>query len=105
MPTLTAVLSDLLRSAEASPGEKRTAHLGSGLVVDLKVDGGQTYLQIHRSSIYPSRAEWATVLKHWPYPIHAEPQPLKHYGRHYLKASWPSQPPLGLDVCAQTPEE
>lgn len=106
MDKLTTILSKLLQDAEANPGKKCSHHLGNGLSIDVKIDGGYTYLQIHRSSVYPSRAEWNTILKRWPYPVQAEPKQIAR-GRYYLQSRWPSQLGMrlpGANVCAQTQE-
>jgi hypothetical protein len=85
------LLNDLLLKAEANPGTKQTARLPNGLKVDIKVDTDQTFLQISRSSVYPSETEWMTIEQYWPHPLKQDPRKIHYHGRRYLQAIFPHQ--------------
>lgn len=96
---LSSILSDLLRRALEHPGLPARQMLARGCRVDVLVlvdEAGEsaTFLQLYRTDVYPSRSEWQTVLKHWPYARDlATPYTIfkgKDGGGRYLKGSWPT---------------
>lgn len=88
-PYLRAILSHLLDHAEDNPGQTVSTRLTNNLKIELLVQPGWVYLQISRSSAWPSSADWRMVLRHWPYRVEAAPQPLESQGRRILTAKIP----------------
>ena len=86
---LRSVLSQLLDHAEENPGETVSTRLTNNLKIDLRVQAGFVYLQVSRSSTWPSEADWRMVLRHWPYGVNAAPRSFEKYGRRYLAARLP----------------
>ena len=86
---LRSTLSQLVDHAEENPGETVSARLTNNLKIDLRVQQGFIYLQISRSSTWPSLADWRMVLRHWPYWVNVAPRPFEKYGRRYLVARLP----------------
>jgi hypothetical protein len=86
---LRAILSHLLDHAEENPGQTVSTRLTNNLKIDLKVRAGWVYLQISRSSAWPTEADWRMVLRHWPYRVEAAPEPLESQGRRFLTARLP----------------
>lgn len=87
---LRGTLTGLLQQAIDSPGRPARQVLFRGLRVDVKIERGQTHLQISRNGQYPSETEWQTVLNYWPYPVMAQVSRLEFSGRCFLRASWPT---------------
>jgi len=108
---LNRILRSLLDSAEAQPLANFKAVLGHGLTVKLYLTRSHTlHLLLVRQGIYPSAAEWKTVLDHWPHPLPPnlpKPTPFKHKTAYCLTANWvqPEQLPLieGETDAHQTP--
>lgn len=86
---LRSTLSQLLDHAEDNPGDTVCARLTNNLKIDLRVRAGYVYLQVSRSSAWPSEADWRMVLRHWPYRVSAVPRSFEKYGRRYLAARLP----------------
>lgn len=87
---LAHTLDQLVKQAEAHPGEAKRQPLARGLRVDVMVQEGQTFLQISRANVWPSPKEWGIVARDFPSPV---PNILARRiqgtdGRYYLKASW-----------------
>ena len=55
---LKSILSEMLDTAEKTPGEPVRRRLSRGLQVDVKIENGKTYLQISRSNQWPDDKEW-----------------------------------------------
>jgi len=88
-PYLRAILSLLLDHAEDNPGQTVSTRLTNNLKIELLVRADWVYLQISRSSAWPSAADWRMVLRHWPYRVEAAPLPLESQGRRCLTAKLP----------------
>ena len=86
---LRSILAQLLDHAEEHPGETVSARLTNNLKIDLRVQQGFIYLQISRSSTWPSEADWRMVLRHWPYRVSVAPRLFEKYGRRYMAARLP----------------
>jgi len=95
---LCSILANLLQRAEANPGQPVQTRLTNNLQIDLKVAGTVVMLLISRSDVFPSECEWRTVLRHWPYPVQAVPTQVDRPIRKYLKAYWPLQKHLDLNL-------
>lgn len=88
---LAKTLDQLVKRAEAHPGEPQRQPLSKGLRVDVMIKDGQTYLQISRDNIWPSPKEWSTVARDFPRQVpNVVPQRRRRIAdpRYYLKASW-----------------
>lgn len=81
-------LSQVLDQAKDYPGKIQTFRTTNNLKIDIMIKGTVTYLEISRSSSYPTLQDWASVLRHWPYPVRIPPVKIKRYERYYLMASW-----------------
>ena len=81
-------LVQILKQAEACPGKYETFRTTNNLKVDIMVHGNQTYLQISRSSSYPTLGQWASISRHWPYRLRVIPKKVERFGRYYLVACW-----------------
>ena len=86
---LRSTLAQLVDHAEEYPGETVSARLTNNLKIDLRVQGGFNYLQISRSSTWPTESDWRMVLRHWPYRVNVAPRLFEKYGRRYLAARLP----------------
>ena len=86
---LRSTLAQLVDHAEEHPGETVSARLTNNLKIDLCVQQEFIYLQISRSSTWPSEADWRMVLRHWPYRVNVAPLLFEKYGRRYLAARLP----------------
>lgn len=96
---LAAALNDLNDAAEAKHGYPQRALLARGLRVDVLVSNGNTYLQISRTTEWPSDQEWRTVVRDFPYsPLAINHFRIGHSGRKFLTANWPTPQRLILDV-------
>jgi len=95
---LCSILADLLRRAEANPGQSVMTRLTNNLRIDIKVAGNVCMLLISRSDVFPSECEWHTVLRHWPYPVQAIPTQVSIPTRKYLKAYFSLQQRLELNL-------
>jgi len=84
-------LIQILGQAEACPGRYYTFSTTNNLKVDIMVQGAQTYLQISRSSCYPTLGDWASISCHWPYRLRVIPKKVERFGRYYLVACWTSE--------------
>lgn len=100
---LKAICSQLVAGADKNRGEPQRKPLRDGLRIDIKIDRpgqsgdeGYTWLQLSRSTAPgPSDRELATVIDALPYvPGPFTTKRFPHKGRHYLTASWPTQPSL-----------
>jgi hypothetical protein len=81
-------LIQILEKAETCPGRYQNFRTTNNLKVDIMVHGKQTYLQISRSSAFPTLGHWASISRHWPYPLRVIPKKVVRYGRYYLAACW-----------------
>lgn len=86
---LRSTLAQLVDHAEKNPGEIVSARLTNNLKIDLRVQPGYIYLQISRSSTWPTESDWRMVLRHWPYRVSVAPRSFEKYGRRYLAARLP----------------
>ena len=86
---LRSTLAQLVDHAEEHPGETVSARLTNNIKMDLRVQQGFIYLQISRSSTWPTEADWRMVLRHWPYQVSVAPRSFEKYGRRYLAARLP----------------
>ena len=86
-PTQTRIEQNL-KIAESNPGQWQTFRTTNNLKVDLRIKGTITSLRVSRSSHYPSLQDWASISRHWPYPLNVTPKQAKAYGRYYLQAQW-----------------
>ena len=87
---LANTLDQLVRQAEARPGEAKRQALARGLRVDVMVKDGTMHVQISRDNTWPSYREWQTVANNFPSPVPATIAPMRIYDqkRYYLKAHW-----------------
>jgi len=88
---LTQVLDQLVKQAEAHPGEAKRKPLSKGLRVDVMVKNGQMFLQISRANAWPSGEEWRIVTRDFPHPVpNVTPRRIFDHGivRYFLKADW-----------------
>ncbi len=89
-PVLRQILLLMLLQAEANPGFTVSRRLTNNLRVEISIVCERIWLSISRSSVTPTRTEWVSVLRNWPYPLEVEPHEWIGSGRRYLRASWPS---------------
>jgi hypothetical protein len=89
---LALILSRLVRQAAAHPGSVEHHNLFKGLRLDLMVGlDGETRLMIARKSVYPSDAEWVTILSYWPYdPPDMVPEKFEYKQWRCMRAVWPT---------------
>ena len=85
---IRAQITQVLELAAAAPGRFQTCRTRNNLKIDVMFKEGTTFLQISRSSFYPTLQEWADVTRHWPYPFKVLPKKRQQYGRYYLLACW-----------------
>jgi hypothetical protein len=88
---LALTLDQLVKRAEAHPGQPQRQPLARGLRVDVLIKEGRTYLQISRESKWPSPQEWAIVTRDFPSPVpNLVPRRIFDHGtyRYFLKADW-----------------
>lgn len=98
--TLNGVLTALIRKANRQRGQACERELRRGLTLAVKASAdGRLHLGLRRASIYPSPAEWATVLGALPAEVRptAEPAPARTQTRTgcWLWADW-SPPPVTI---------
>lgn len=86
---LRSTIAQLVDHAEEHPGETVSARLINNLKIDLRVQQGFIYLQVSRSSTWPTDTDWRMVLRHWPYQVNVNPRFFEKYGRRYLAARLP----------------
>lgn len=100
MPTsaLTTILTELVTQADAKPGTLASSYLPHGLRLDVMRSADDTHtLTISRNgAVWPSEKEFATCLKHWPYPVPpVTPESVKitdgKLERFALRGEWPVQ--------------
>ncbi len=101
---LQRILTDLNNQALRHDGEPITIKLTNNLRIDFRIKKGVASLLISRSSIFPSRVEWRTVRRHWPYEIECSHQQVEKFVRgigklkspirHYLRYTWTLQTEL-----------
>ena len=89
---LALTLAGMLRQAAARPASVQSKNLFRGLRVDIMVGiDGQTRLMIARKGVYPSDAEWVTILSYWPYdPPEAVPEKFEYRQWRCMRAVWPT---------------
>ena len=85
---MRARITQMLELAANAPGRFQTCRTRNNLKIDIMAKERTTYLQISRSSFYPTLQDWADVTRHWPYPLNVLPKKRKQYGRYYLGACW-----------------
>lgn len=86
---LARTLDQLVKQADAHPGQPQRQPLTRGLRVDVLIKDGQTLLQISRGDKWPSPAEWSTVAKYFPRPVpNVLARRIYDGGRYYLKSGW-----------------
>ncbi len=65
MSKLQYILEDMLTEAKAKG--KANRKLQSGLHIEIVTAQASTKIVLWREQVYPSMAEWDTVMKHFPY--------------------------------------
>ncbi len=103
-PNLQRILTDLNNQALRHEGQPNTIKLSNNLRIDFRIKEGVASLLISRSSVFPSRVEWRTVRRHWPYKIDCSHQQVEKFVRgigalkspirHYLRHTWTLQKEL-----------
>jgi len=93
---LATILAKLIDHAAALPTQPMTHRFTNSLRISITYyeEAHQFNLILARDKVHPSLTEWKTVLKNWPYPVHANPQTGDQDGRHYLIAMLPAHPKL-----------
>jgi hypothetical protein len=89
--SLASILKNLVERAEQAPGVPQRATLGGALRIDVRIAGGVVQLQLSRQENPPSKLEWDTTLKRFPFPLpeKIEVKSTQYGGRFYLRAAWP----------------
>lgn len=99
MAKLNTVVGQLVVQSERN-GKEAEARLERGLVIGVTVGKKNTRLRLKRSGVYPSMAEWKTVVEVWPYPVgDVEPEKLVDGTLFMLAGAWPTPAKL-MDVAA-----
>ena len=103
---LQRILINLNDRALHHEGEPFTIKLTNNLRIDFRIKAGIASLLISRSSVFPSRVEWRTIRRHWPYKIDCSHQQVEKFVRgigklkspirHYLRCTWALQKDLSL---------
>ena len=88
MRGLAGTIDQLVKNAEANPGQAQRRMLAHGLRVDVLLKDEQMHLQLSRLNVYPADREWSIVLREWPYTVSATPAKMEYNGRYYLRAHW-----------------
>ena len=91
MSVLSQILNDMLFDATALPNRPISRKLKNGLHNALRPSrvtvcniGAQFNLSLSRDSEFPSRNEWETVLKHWPYYVEKKTEPGRDILNHRM---------------------
>lgn len=93
MSTLRSSLASLVQHALTHPNELVKKKLARGLVISLiyPIETSHLILELRRANVYPSTAEWYTVLNHLPFLSAATPTKRTDKNFFTLLASIPIQ--------------
>ena len=84
MSVLSQILNDMLFDATALPNRPISRKLKNGLHITVCNIGAVFNLSLSRDSEFPSRNEWETVLKHWPYYVEKKTEPGRDILNHRM---------------------
>ena len=74
---LTEIIQSMLNQSMQT-GQVQRRRLKNGLYITILMETGRYKLILSRVESYPSDREWQTVIRNWPYPVHAKPPEKKH---------------------------
>ena len=84
-------LEKMVAVAKANPCHYQSMRTTQDLKIEVMIDGGYTHLHVSRAGSYPTKQDWANVLRTWPYPVNYPPLKTHRFGRYYLVATWPNK--------------
>jgi hypothetical protein len=107
MAKLNVVVGQLIAQSERN-GKEAEARLERGLTIGVTVGKKNTRLRLKRSGVYPSDAEWKTVVRAWPYPVTTDlTEQLLDGSLHMLVGAWPTPaklPGISSPAVASVPD-
>jgi hypothetical protein len=88
---LQARLGRLVDEAKAKPSHYQSFRTTNNLKIEVMIYQGYTHLHVSRADSYPTRQDWANVLRAWPYPVNYPPIKTRRFNRYCLVATWPDK--------------
>jgi len=86
---LDMILNQMIYEARHSQSQISYRKLPNALRIHIQSVENTLILTIGRDTVYPSKTEWETILRAWPYKIKPDPVPTIHHGRLSLQAHIP----------------
>lgn len=84
-------LEKMVTIAAANPSHYQSLRTTQDMKIEVMIDQGYTHLQVSRAGNFPTKQDWANVLRAWPYPLSCLPLKRQRFGRYYLVATWPNK--------------